>query len=97
MHIGVCRLRIHIPASQSLKDKRQVVKSIITRLRNTHNMSVMEVDSHDLWQIATLGIACVGIEPTALRELMYRTVDQVASNSHGAEVVEHEVDVLSLF
>lgn len=43
----------------SLKDKRQVVKSIMARVRNEFNVSIAEVDDQDLWQSAILGIASV--------------------------------------
>ena len=43
----------------SLKEKRQIVKSILTRVRNEFNVSIAEVDEQDLWQSAVLGIACV--------------------------------------
>ncbi|NTU84176.1 MAG: DUF503 domain-containing protein [Chloroflexales bacterium] len=59
MVIGVCTLQLSIPIALSLKDKRQVVKSIIARVRNEFNVSIAEVDDQDLWQSAVLGIACV--------------------------------------
>lgn len=43
----------------SLKEKRQVVKSIMARVRNEFNVSISEVDDQDLWQSAVVGIACV--------------------------------------
>jgi uncharacterized protein len=59
MVIGVCTFQISIPAALSLKEKRQVVKSIIARVRNEFNVSIAEVDDHDLWQSAVLAVACV--------------------------------------
>lgn len=43
----------------SLKEKRQVVKSIVARVRNEFNVSIAEVDDQDLWQSAVLAVACV--------------------------------------
>jgi uncharacterized protein len=59
MVIGLCTLQISLPAALSLKDKRQVVKSIIARVRNEFNVSIAEVDDQDLWQSAVLAVACV--------------------------------------
>jgi uncharacterized protein YlxP (DUF503 family) len=59
MVIGVCTLQLSVPVAQSLKEKRQVVKSLIARVRNEFNVSIAEVDDQDLWQSAVLGIACV--------------------------------------
>lgn len=59
MVIGVCTMQLSIPVAFSLKEKRQVVKSIIARVRNEFNVAINEVDDQDLWQSAVLGIACV--------------------------------------
>lgn len=50
---------LNIPAAQSLKDKRRVVRSLVTRLRNQHNAAVAEVGDNDKWQICRLGAAVV--------------------------------------
>ena len=52
-------LSIRIPGALSLKEKRFVLKSLVTRIRNRFNVSVSEVDSQDKWQLATLGVAHV--------------------------------------
>ena len=59
MVIGSLTVSIHIPASHSLKEKRQVVQSVVARLRRTFNIAVAEVGDQDTWQLATIGIACV--------------------------------------
>lgn len=59
MHILLLEIDIHLPASQSLKDKRGILKSVIHRLRTTYNVSVAEVDGQDKWQVATLAIVTV--------------------------------------
>jgi uncharacterized protein YlxP (DUF503 family) len=57
--VGRLNLILNIPAAQSLKDKRRVVKSLITRIHNRHNASVAEVGDNDKWQVARLGAAVV--------------------------------------
>lgn len=59
MRVAICLLDIYIPGSNSLKAKRQVIKSLIGRLRNRFNISVTEVGNQDLWQRTELGIAAV--------------------------------------
>jgi len=59
MVIGSLTVSIHIPESHSLKEKRQVVQSVVARLRRTFNIAVAEVGDQDVWQLATIGIACV--------------------------------------
>lgn len=59
MHIGTCTIGLYIPVAGSLKEKRQVVKSLLARVRNKFNVSIAEVDGHDRHQNAVLGVACV--------------------------------------
>jgi hypothetical protein len=60
MVVGVLHVEVHLPASQSLKDKRSVLKSVRDRLRQQFNVAVAELDPNELWQRATLGVAAVG-------------------------------------
>ena len=57
MIVGTLRVRLLLREARTLKDKRQVVKSIKDRLRNHFNVSVAEVDELDNRQIAVLGVA----------------------------------------
>lgn len=60
MLIGSMQVEIYIPGATSLKDKRRIVKGMITKVQNRFNVSIVEIDSDDRWQRATLGIAMVG-------------------------------------
>lgn len=57
--IGVLTMELRIDHAQSLKDKRQVVKSLKERLRNKHNVAVAEIDYQDLWQSALIAAVTV--------------------------------------
>lgn len=60
MLVGTLVVQVYIPSSTSLKDKRQVVKSVIHRVQNHFNVSVVELNNEDLWQRATVGVAIAG-------------------------------------
>jgi uncharacterized protein YlxP (DUF503 family) len=80
MFVGIVRIELHIPAARSLKDKRQVVRSLKDRIREHVRAAVSEVDHQDLWQRAALGVAVVAPDATQARELLQsvrRIVDQV--------------------
>jgi uncharacterized protein len=62
MIVGTLEVRLLLREARTLKDKRQVVKSIKDRLRNHFNVSVAEVDEQDNRQLAVLGIAMVSNE-----------------------------------
>jgi len=57
--VGTLTVTLQVPQSRSLKDKRQVIRSMTSRLRHTFNVAVAEVGDLDLWQSAVLGVACV--------------------------------------
>ncbi len=59
MRVAICLLELHIPTASSLKQKRQVLQSLIKRMRNQFNVSVSEVGSQDLWQRSEIGLAVV--------------------------------------
>jgi uncharacterized protein len=59
MVIGVSQITLHLPDSHSLKDKRQIIKSLVGRVRNRFEVAIAEVEEQDRWQIAVLGISCV--------------------------------------
>lgn len=70
MVVGIVRIELHIPASRSLKDKRQVVRGLKDRIRERARAAVAEVDHHDLWQRAALGVAVVAADGGQARELL---------------------------
>ena len=77
MVILVGEIQLHLPESRSLKDKRQVVKSLKERIRNRFNVSVAEVDFNDLWQRSSFGIAVVSSAMDHAEEVMSKVIDFV--------------------
>jgi len=59
MHVGVCTILFEVPGSSSLKEKRQVVRSIKDRVRNRFNVSIAEVGELDSRALCEMGLACV--------------------------------------
>jgi hypothetical protein len=92
MNVGVCRIELRLPENQSLKGKRQVIKSIIARLQNKYNVSVAEVDNQDRWQLATLGITCVSNHRRHADETLSNVVRFVAQNYPNLELLRSEVE-----
>ena len=59
MRVAALRVEIHLPAPQSLKEKRAVLRPVIEGMRRLGSFSIAEVDHHDDWQRATIGVAVV--------------------------------------
>jgi uncharacterized protein YlxP (DUF503 family) len=95
MNAGICRIKLHLSESQSLKDKRRVVKSIISRLRSQYNISVAEVDDQDLWQLVTLGIACVSNHNQHVAEILSKVMGFIIKNYPELEIVDQEIEIVS--
>ena len=92
--IAFLTLELHIEAAQSLKDRRQVVRSMKDRLRTNFNVSVAELDAAELWSRATIGIVSISSSRDYLDGLM-KKVEQAATriaNNHGADVADSWVD-----
>ena len=96
MNVGICKVSLRLPGNHSLKGKRRVVKSITARVRNQFNVSVAEVDNHDLWQLATLGICCVSNDKRYTNEVLSKVVDFIIKNSRfEVEMLDYEIEILS--
>jgi uncharacterized protein YlxP (DUF503 family) len=74
---------LHLPYSSSLKEKRKTVQAIISRVRKRFNVSISEVDHHELWQRSTIGFAAVSASfaeseliLSALKETVHQYSDQ---------------------
>ena len=97
MYIGVARFDLFIPASTSLKDKRQVVRSVTATVRNKFNVAVAEVDFQDLWQRSAIGVSCVSESAGQCRKVL-QEVEKIVGRSiiGSAEIVERSVDVVDM-
>ncbi|MBY0512498.1 MAG: DUF503 domain-containing protein [Gemmataceae bacterium] len=70
MTVGTLTARLLVRESRTLKDKRQVVRSVLDRVRAGFNVSAAEVATHGDVKVATLGFAAVGFEPAAVRGVL---------------------------
>jgi uncharacterized protein YlxP (DUF503 family) len=92
MVVGSLEVRLRVREARSLKDKRQVVRSIVDRLRNGFNVSVAEVDAQDKHQLAVLGIAMVSNEAFHVRTTLQKIVE-ILRRHPIAEMISHELEV----
>ena len=96
MFIGIARFEIFIPASESLKDKRQVLRSMTAAVTNKFNVGIAEVDHLDLWQRSALGVSCVAGTLGHCRKLMQeveKTIGRAAID--GAEIIDRSIQFVS--
>jgi uncharacterized protein len=96
MPIAHLILELHIEGAHSLKDRRQVLRSLKDRLRSSFNISIAEIDPADIWQSATLGVVAISSSRSYLDGLM-KQVEAAATriaNNHGAEITDSFLEFL---
>jgi uncharacterized protein YlxP (DUF503 family) len=91
--IGVLTLELRLENSHSLKDKRHVVESLKSRLRNKFNVSVAEIDHQDLWQRAAVAAVTVSSDHTHAEKVL-RSVEDEAAALLGGSLAECTVEWL---
>lgn len=90
---GCLRAKLILPLARSLKDKRQVVRSVVEKLKQGFNVAVAEVDDRDAWQSVVLGIVTVGESAEEVRKTLDAVADAlrshpVAQYASGETIVE---------
>jgi uncharacterized protein len=94
MIVGVCRIQLRLPENHSLKGKRQVVKSLIARLHNSFDVSAAEIDDNELWQLASLGVACVSNSSAHTAEVLAGVLRFIETTRPDLELVDYETEIL---
>jgi len=90
MVVGVLRLTLYIPGASSLKDKRQVVRKVVDRLRSRFNVSVAEVGDNDIWQRARIGISAVANDHSFVNEVLDKCTRDAGNI---AEILDREMEI----
>ena len=96
MKVAVCRLTLRLHDNRSLKGKRQVVRSLIDRLRHRFEASVAEVGDQDRLKSALIGIAVVSEGARHAAEMMDSIVEYAESQMFEADMIDIERDVIDL-
>lgn len=81
MFVGVSRIELHISGAQSLKDKRKVIKSLAEKIGHRFNVSVGEIDHHDLWQRGTLAVAHVAVTRRDVEKVLQKITSYTEENA----------------
>jgi hypothetical protein len=93
MLLGICTINLYFSNSQSLKDKRNIIKSVKSRIRNHFNVSVSEINNHDLWKNTTLGIACIGNEKRYLNDVLNKVIKFIDQQNH-LQLIDFKITIL---
>jgi hypothetical protein len=91
--VALGMVELHLPDVESLKGKRHVLKGLKQRVRARFEVSVAEVDHHDMWQRATLAVAYVSHDSRHANEVVSKALDFIEANVEGM-VIQESVEIL---
>lgn len=77
MIVGVLRVELSLPGSNSLKDKRRLLRSLLDRLHQSFNVSAAEIDHLDNWRQAEVGVSCVSNEAAHANSVLSKVLTVV--------------------
>ena len=94
MTTAIARVELDLEGCQSLKDKRQILRSLIDRARTRFQVSIAEVEDQDLWNRAVLGLAYVSGGGGHAREVIEKVVEWLSTASDEAEMVDLQIELV---
>lgn len=95
MVVGVLGITLGIEAANSLKAKRKVVRSIVERTRHRFNCAVAEVDHHDVYNRALIGVSVVSNDTQHVNSVLDKILDSVEEQAIGrAEILSSDLEIL---
>jgi uncharacterized protein len=96
MNIGVGKVSLRIPENMDLKGKRQVIKSIIGRVKSKFDVAVAEVDDNDMWQLATIGICCISNNKRHSNEVLSKVIRFIENSRFDVEILDYSTEFIEI-
>ena len=96
MNVGVARVSLRIPENMDLKGKRQVVKSIIGRVKSRFDVAVAEVDDNDSRRTATIGICCISNDKRHSNEVLSKVVSFIEKSRFDVEFLDYSIEIIDI-
>jgi uncharacterized protein YlxP (DUF503 family) len=94
MHIATCVIKLHLEGVYSLKEKRRILKPILTRLPKQFNVATAEIDHHDVWQTAVIGLVTIGNDAGYLHGLLEKAVAWIERTRPDVPIDEYSIEFL---
>ena len=94
MHVATCVIKLHLEGVYSLKEKRRILKSILTRLSNQFNVATAEIDHHDIWHTAVIGLVTIGNDASYLQGLLEKAVNWIETTRPDVPIDNYSIQFL---
>ena len=95
MRVGVSQITLRLPGCHSLKEKRQVIRSLTARVRNQFEVAIAEVDEQDSWHIAILGVSCVSNNSQHVDSVLARVQRFIEETRPDVMVIDTQVEIIN--
>ena len=92
MVVGVLRLTLSLHGARSLKDKRQVLRKLVDRVRARYNVSIAEVGDNDVWQRLVLGVVVISNDHSFVDEVLAKVTRDIEGGSE-AQLIDRELEI----
>ncbi|QEK11799.1 DUF503 domain-containing protein [Crassaminicella thermophila] len=93
MIVGTCSMELFMYEPNSLKEKRQIIKSLIGRIQSRFNTSIAEVDMHDRWRSAVIGFACVSTTSKHANQMLQNIIKFIEWDNR-VEIIKYNIEIL---
>lgn len=93
MVVGVCTVELLIPGVGSIKGKRQVLKSLLSRLQNKFKVSAAEVGDNDKWQRSVIGVAAVSNDARHANSVLQTIVNYIDGET-ATQLLDYSIEIL---
>jgi len=94
MKIGLLTLQLHLEACESLKQKRRIIKPILSRLHKEFNISTAEVGLNDHWQSSVLACVVVGKDCAYTHKAMQIVLAYFVNQWPEHQIVDHRIECI---
>ena len=94
MRVGVSQITLRLPACHSLKEKRQVLQSLMARVRNQFRVAIAEVDEQDNWHTAMLGVSCVSNSSQHIESILAQVQRYIEETRPDLIVVDTQTEIM---
>jgi uncharacterized protein len=93
MIVGACTVHLYLPGVASLKEKRGIIRPLLTQLRRQFEVAVAEVDHHDVWQSSGIALVAVSTETGHVYAVLEKAVHWIEENYYQVQVVDWDLEL----
>lgn len=92
--LGQLTIHLHLPACNSLKEKRGRIKPLLSRLHREFNVSVAEMALQDMWQEAIIACAMINSDAVVLNRSLHQITQWIESNWPDGAIIDQKIEIL---